>query len=393
MNCKLSTHIKLLPLMVFILCSMTLPALAQENCVKELKADIADISGVQRIVSENDNFLAILDTSDRTEVIKLVSRIAAIHRQTSPSGCSFSQYPVAIVNSKLVQIKSKTTGSLTNANFIKLLYKYVYALNPVQVEENLQGYAKLVELAPQNSYYAARLDHYKERIKLQKNRNEFVSRCLKEAAKDANIVDLKIKKDIYLFILKDSAPEKTTTEFLNRVAKLTPKPQKAFCLFFYDPELNRLGESCPSTYQKTLGNAESSLLMSHVQSIPSYKIDQNINGYKALKKLNPSSTLYTTKLRTYEAKRNGLKQFLNVKTSTGSNLFTKSNVKGSTLYVTVNSDALNNNSKKSLNSFYGMLSSYYSHSGSPYLKCMIKDSAGSTLGKIQCNKKGQCSFQ
>ncbi|OEU68882.1 MAG: hypothetical protein BA863_05295 [Desulfovibrio sp. S3730MH75] len=393
MNCKLSTRIKLLPLLVFILCSMTLPALAQEDCAKELKAELTDISGVQTVVNENGNLLAILSTSDRTKVIKLVSRIAVVHGQVSESGCSFSQYPVAIVNSQLGQAKSKTTGNLTNADFIKLLYKHVYALSPVQVDENFKGYAKLAELAPQNSYYAARLAHYKERVALQKDRNEFISRCLKESVKDANIVGLKIKKDIYLFILKDGDPKKTATEFLDKVAKLTPKPKKDFCLFFYDSELNRLGESCPAEYQKNLGNAESSLLRNYVQSIPSYKIDQNINGYKALKKLNPASTLYTTKLRAYEIKRNGLEKFLNVKTSTGSNLFTKNTVKGSTLYVTVNNDGLNKYSKKSLKTFYGMLSSYYSHSGSPYSKCMIKNSAGSTLGKIQCNKKGQCSFQ
>ncbi len=393
MNCKLSTRIKLLPLLVFILCSIALPALAQEDCAKELKTELMAISGVQSVINENENLLAILDTSERTEVIKLVSRIAAVHSKNSDTGCSFSQYPVAIVNSALGQAKSKTSGNLTNADFVKLLYKHVYSLSPVQVEENFKGYTKLAELAPQNSYYAARLAHYKERVELQKNRNEFVSRCLKEAAKDTNIIDLKIKKDVYLFILKDGEPQKIASEFLDKVAKLTPKPKKEFCLFFYDSELNRLGESCPAEYQKTLDNAESSLLMSHVQSIPSYKIDQNVNGYKALKKLNQSSTLYTTKLRAYESKRNGLEKFLNVKTSTGSSLFTKNSVKGSTLYVTVNSDTLGKSSKKSSKTFYDMLSSYYSYSGSPYSKCMIKDVSGSTLGKIQCNKNGQCSFR
>ncbi|SDK42504.1 hypothetical protein SAMN05660337_0407 [Maridesulfovibrio ferrireducens] len=376
----------------FILLTAT-SAFAQDGCDNLLKTELTNIPGVQTTIQENGKFLTILATSDKAESIKIASRITALHSRTSSTGCDFNSFPIAVFNSNLLSVKTKTADNLSNADIEKLLYKHVYALSPVQVDENLKGYTRLAELFPLNSYYAARVEHYKERSDLQKTRNNFIKKCLREAAKDKNIRDLKINRDVYLFITDDDTPQKTSLAFLDKVEKITPRPKKELCLFFYDSELNRKGDSCPAEYQQNLGNTEETLLMNYVQSIPSYRIEQNINGYKALKKLNPASTLYTSKLDSYESKLRGLNNFLNIQTSSGEKLFLKNILRGSTLFVTLDDKAIEGKSRKSLKSFYSALNSYYAYSGSPYQRCMLKSQTGATLGKIQCTKNGRCRFK
>ncbi len=378
-------------LVIFILFAST-AAFAQSDCENLLKTKLEALPGVQSTVQDNGKFLAILSTSDRAETIKTVSRITAIHSRTSPAGCDFKAFPIAILNSNLLSVKSKTGRDLRNTDIAKLLYKHVYELSPLQLEENLKGYTRLAELSPRSSYYAARVAHYQERINLQQDRIKFINQCLKEAAKDKDIIDLKINRDVYLFITAGNTPQKTALNFLDKVAKITPKPKKDLCLFFYDSNVIRKGESCPQEFQETLGSTEEALLMSYVQSIPSHLITQNINGYKALKKLNPTSALYAAKLKSYESKLVGLNRFLNIKTASGQKVFLANSSKGYTLFVTLNDKAVEGKSTSSVESFYNALNSYYTHSGSPYLRCTFKSQSGATLGSIQCTKNGQCRF-
>ena len=365
---------------------------AQNDCEISLIAELKNIPSIQTIIQNDDKILTILSTSDKTESIKSVSRIAALYSRTSTTDCDYKTFPIAVLNSDLISVKSKTSNGLKKSDIEKLLYKYVYGLSPLQLEDNLQGYTRLAELSPGNSYYAARVVHYKERIDLQNDRINFINQCIKEAAKDKSILDLKINRDAYLFITANDTPQKTALAFLDKVAKITPKPKKELCLFFYDSNLNRKGDSCSEASLESLGNIEESLLMSYVQSIPSQRISQNINGYKALKKLNPTSALYAAKLKSYESKLVGLNRFLNIKTASGQKVFLANSSKGYTLFVTLNDKAVEGKSTSSVESFYNALNSYYTHSGSPYLRCTFKSQSGATLGSIQCTKNGQCRF-
>ncbi|SMF25870.1 hypothetical protein [Desulfovibrio gilichinskyi] len=366
---------------------------AQNDCEISLITELKTIPSIQTIVQDDDRILAILSTSDKAESIKSVSRIAALHSRASAAGCDYKTFPIAVLNSNLLPVKSKTSKDLQNSDIEKLLYKHVYKVSPLQLEENLKGYTRLAELSPGNSYYAARVAHYKERIDLQNDRINFINQCIKEAAKDKSILDLKINRDAYLFITANDTPQKTALAFLDKVAQITPRPKKELCLFFYDSNLNREGDSCPQEFLESLGNTEESLLMSYVQSIPSQLINQNINGYKALKKLNPSSSLYSAKLESYESKLAGLKRFLNAQTASGQKIFLADTAEVYTLLLTLNDKALEGKSDTAVESFCNELSRYYEYSGSPYPKCSLKTQAGVVLGKIQCTRSGQCRFE
>lgn len=380
-------------IITFLVLFTATPSFAQNDCEILLKKELKSLPSIQTIVQDGNRFLAILSTSDKADTIKSVSRITTLHSRTSPAGCDFKTFPIAVLNSNLISVKSKTSDGLQNSDIEKLLYKHIYGLSPLQLEENLQGYTRLSELSPHNNYYIARIAHYKERIDLQNDRIKFINQCVKEAAKDKDILDLKINRDAYLFITANDTPQKTALNFLDKVAKITPKPKKELCLFFYDSNLNRKGESCPQEDLKTPENTEESLLMSYVQSIPSNLINQNIKGYKALKKLNPTSALYAAKLESYESKLTGLNRFLNIQTASGQKVFLTNTSKVHTLVVTLNDKTLEGKSDTAIKAFYNELSSYYAYSGSPYLRCMLKSQSGANMGIIQCTKNGLCKFE
>lgn len=369
-----------------------LPVFAQEDCSSIFKAELENLSGIKAVAQNQSGFLAILDSADKTDSIKAVSLIKNLRSNTSIDQCDFSGTAVAVLNSDLNQVKSSTSSSLKTGDITKLLYKYVYDLSPIEVDENLKGYERLSQLSPQNSYYAARKEHYIKRVELINARKEFMNQCLKGIRKDKNILDLKVKKDFYLLVTATKTPLKTAQNFLNKISKSTPRPDKNICIMAYSHDLAIKKTSCPAEYKKNLDSVEEELLMRHVQSVPSYQIQKNINGYKILKGLNPSSTLYTSKLDSYEAKQQGLNKFLGINSAAGRKIFNKSSAKGSILFATVSSSALNGKSESANRKLFQTLTAYYSHSGRPYKKCVLKNNAGTTLGTITCNKNN-CRFK
>ncbi|CCO22887.1 hypothetical protein [Maridesulfovibrio hydrothermalis] len=384
--------VRLILITLFILIVTALPALAQDDCPSIFKAELENLPGIKSVVQDQNGFLAILDSAEKIEATRKVSSIKALRKKTNPGQCDFSGVAVAIMDSNLQLVKSSTDSALNRDDVTKLLYKYVYDLSPVEVEENLKGYERLSERSPQNSYYAARKKHYIKRINLIKARNEFIAQCLKEARKDKSIVDLKVKKDFYLFVTATENAAETAAAFLEKVVATTQKPEKKLCVIAYSKDLSSKETNCPDEYKKNLVETEEELLMRHVQSLPSYQIQRNINGYKALKALNPNSTLYTRKLAAYEIKLQGLNKFLNISFVNGNRVFTKSSSKGSTLFASVNKEALKGKSQSAKLKLFKTLAAYYAHTGKAYPRCVLKNSAGKTLGTISCGKT-RCSFR
>ncbi|WP_027720557.1 hypothetical protein [Maridesulfovibrio zosterae] len=376
---------------ILILIFTAMPVMAQEDCSSIFKTELESVPGIKAVVQDQNGFLTILNSDNKTDVIKAVSAIKNLRKSNQVKQCDFSGVAVVIMDSNFELTKS-ATSTLNKTKISKLLYKYIYALSPVEVEENLHGYEKLSELSPQNRYYAERIKHYTKRINLIKSRNNFITKCLSEIRKNKNIADLKIKKDFYLFITETETPLASAEKFLNKMAKSTPKPDKDLCIISYSKNLEKKETSCPAEYENDLANNEEELLMHHVQSIPSYKIQENINGYAALKKLNPSSTLYTGKYEAYKAKQKIFDKFVHIKTAAGNNIFTKTNPKGSILFATINNNAVNGKSKSTNKRLFETLASYYQRAGSPYPKCVLKNTSGETLGIISCNKNG-CNFK
>lgn len=376
---------------LFILIISTLPAFAQEDCPDIFKAELENISGIDKVVRNQSGFLAILKKGSKKQAVSVVSKINKLRKKKSGE-CDFSGVAVAVIDNEYEQIKSASSTTMSKKEMTKLLYDHVYKLNPVQVEENLKGYKKLSELAPQNSYYKSRKEHYTKRAELVKTRAQYITRCLKECSKDKNIVSLKIKRDFYLFVVNGDTPLKTAEAFMDKIAQETPRPGKKMCVIAYSANLASRQTSCPVEYQEILNSNEEKLLMRHVQSLPGYKIQQNINGYKALKELAPHSTLYTKKLTAYESKQQGLDKFLNLKMASGKKLISKKINRGSTLYATLTKEALNGKSTFANRKLFRLLTDYYATSGYAYKKCVLKNSAGKTLGTISCGNS-KCSFR
>ncbi|NDV23970.1 hypothetical protein [Desulfovibrio sp. JC022] len=379
---------------LFSLCILiisALPVFAQEDCPDLFKAELENISGVDTVIRNQSGFLAILKDTSRKKAVSVVSNINKL-RKNETGECDFSGVAVAIMDSELDQIKSKSSASLSKSELTKLLYDYVYKLSPVQVEENLKGYEKLSELAPQNNYYKARKKHYAKRAELVKARAQYIARCLNDSSKDKSILNLKIKRDFYLFVVAGDTPLKTAEAFMDKIAQETPRPEKKMCVIAYTADLNTRQTSCPVEYQELLNSNEEELLMRHVQSLPGFKVQQNINGYKALKKINPNSTLYTKKLSAYESKQEGLQRFLNLRTVSGEKLVSKNSNRGSTLYATISNEALAGKSTSANRKLFKLLTEFYATSGYAYKKCVLKSSAGKTLGTISCGNF-RCTFR
>ncbi|HAS90320.1 MAG TPA: hypothetical protein DCS48_13645 [Desulfovibrio sp.] len=378
-------------LALFILIVSALPAFAQDNCPDIFKSELENISGVDTVVQNNGGFLAILKEGRKAKAVSIVSQINKL-RKNNIGECDFSGVAVAVMDSNLDQVKSSSSASMSKSDITKLLYDHVYKLSPVQVEKNLRGYEKLSELAPQNSYYKARKKHYSNRAELVKTRAEYIARCLKDFSKDKSIIDLKIKRDFYLFVVAGDTPLKTAEMFMDKIAQETPRPEKKMCVIAYSADLGSRQTSCPVEYQEMLNPNEEELLMRHVQSLPGFKVQENINGYEALKKINPNSTLYTKKLAAYKSKQQGLKRFLNLHIASGEKLISKSSNRGSTLYATINREALNGKSASAHRKLFKLLTDYYGTSGYAYKKCVLKSPTGKTLGTISCSKS-RCSFK
>ncbi|WP_419781421.1 hypothetical protein [Maridesulfovibrio sp.] len=376
---------------LFIMILSALPAFAQEDCSELFKAELENLSGVESVIRNKSGFLAILDNSNRKKAVSIVSKINKL-RKSGNGQCDFSGTAVVVMDDNFDQIKSVSSNALSKNEITRLLYDYVYKLSPVQVEENLKGYQKLSELAPKDKYYKARVEHYTNRSELVKTRAEYIARCVKEFPKDKKILNLKVKRDFYLFVVAGNTPLKTAQKFMDRVAKEIPRPDKKMCVIAYNADLNSRQTSCPAEYQQMLHSNEEELLMRHVQSLPGYKVQQNINGYTALKKLNPSSTLYTKKLDIYEEKEIGLQRFLNLRTASGDKLISRSSNRGATLYATISKQALDGKSDSANHKLFRLLTDYYAVSGYAYKKCVLKDSVGKTLGTISCDKS-RCTFK
>ena len=368
-----------------------LPAFAQEDCSDLFKSELENISGVESVTQNKSGFLAILDNSNRKKAVRVASKINKLRKQENGQ-CDFSGVAVAVMDKDFGLIKTISSKSLSKKDLSRLLYDYVYKLSPVQVEENLKGYQKLSELDPTNKYYIARIKHYTDRSELVKTRAEYIARCLKEFPKEKNILNIKVKRDFYLFVVAGETPLITAQEFMDKVAKETPRPDKNMCVIAYNANLSKRQTSCPAEYQQMLDPNEEELLMRHVQSLPGYKLQQNINGYAALKKLNPSSTLYTKKLDAYEVKAKGLQRFFNLRTVSGEKLISTSSNRGGTLYTTISKQALDGKSESANRKLFRLLTNYYEISGYAYKKCVLKNTGGKTLGVISCNKSG-CTFK
>lgn len=376
---------------LFILMISIFPAFAQENCPDIFKAELENLSGIDAVVQNDNGFLAILKDGNRKKAVSIVSQINKL-RKKNTGECDFSGVAAAVMDSNLNQVKSSSSASMSKSDITKLLYDYVYKLSPVQVEENLRGYEKLSELAPQNSYYKARVEHYSKRAELVKTRAEYIARCLNDFSEDKSILNLKIKRDFYLFVVAGDTPLKTAEAFMDKTAQETPRPEKKMCVIAYSADLGSRQTSCPVEYQEMLNSNEEELLMRHVQSLPGFKVQENINGYEALKKINPGSTLYTKKLAAYKSKQQGLERFLNLHIASGEKLISKSSNRGSTLYATISKEALNGKSASANRKLFKLLTDYYAKSGYAYKKCVLKSSAGETLGTISCSKS-RCTFK
>ncbi len=377
-------------LLVFFITAV--PAFAQNNCPSLFKKKLENIPGVKTVEQDKNGFLTILDTSSRSGAAKAVSLIKKLRKNGSTNQCDFSGTAVSVLDRNLNQVKSGTDGALKKSDLSNLLYKYVYRLDPVEVEENLRGYNKLHELSPGNSYYAARIEHYENRIQLIKDRNNFIASAEQAVTKDKSIIDLKIKKDFYLFVAATDNPLAAAEKYLDKIGRQTPRPDKKICIIAYSQDLKTKEADCPAEYQNTLHSTEEELLMRHVQSLPSYLLEQNMNGYEALKKLNPSSTLYTKKLASYKARQLGLEKFIALNSASGKRIFAKTSQKGGTLYATVDESALNGRSGSANEKLFQLLTSYLQYSGGPVNKCVLKNSSGTTVGTITCTKSG-CSFK
>ncbi|WP_432738527.1 hypothetical protein [Maridesulfovibrio sp. FT414] len=380
-----------LPTLLFILFTV-LPASAQDDCASRFIGSLKQVSGVKAVEQTEKGYLAILDSSDKAQSIKAVSQIKALRKSGSNSRCDYSGTAVAVMNSNLDVIKSGTADALNKGNIATMLYKYVHDLSPVEVEENLRGYEVLCEMSPANSYYAARKAHYEQRIQLIKDRNEFIAKSEELAAKDRDIIDLKIKKDFYLFVTAGKTPLATAEKFLSAVAEKTTRPEKKFCIIAYSSDLETRESDCPEEYSDALHETEEELLMRYVQSLPGYLLQDNVNGYSALKKLNPGVTLYTKKLDAYSYKLDGLERFRSLRTATGNKLISKSSTKSSTLFATVSREALQGKSASANLKLMETLAQYYQQSGAPLDRCVLKDPSGTTLGTISCSNS-DCSFK
>lgn len=385
----MKARIILIALCIFFV--SVLQVFAQEDCSSIFKAKLENVDGIKAVTKDQSGFLAILDSTNKSGAIKIASLVKKMRNDGSVSQCDFSGIAIALMNSDFDLVKS-STSSLKKSEITKLLYKYVYDLSPIEVDENLKGYEKLSELSPQNSYYAARKEHYIKRVKLINARKEFISRCLKDVRKDKSILDLKVKKDFYLFVTGTDTPLKTAQSFLDDITKSVARPDKKICIIAYSKDLAVKETSCPEEYKENLGSTEEELLMRHVQSIPSYKLQKNITGYSILKKFNPSSTLYISKLDSYKKRLHGLNKFLGISSASGEKVFSKSSTKGATLFATVNRDVLKGKSESANRKLFQTLTAYYSHSGKPYRKCVLINSGGITLGTISC-EKNSCSFR
>ncbi|WP_320006972.1 hypothetical protein [Maridesulfovibrio sp.] len=375
---------------LFILFS-TLPAFAQEDCSDQFKTELEHISGVEAVTQNKSGFLAILDNSNHKKTVTITSKINKLRKKRNGQ-CDFSGVAIAVIDNNFESIKNVSPKTLSNKDLAGLLYNYVYKLSPVQVEENLKGYQKLSELDPEEKYYKSRIEHYTNRSELLKTRAEYIARCLKDYPKDKDILDLKIKRDFYLFVVAGETPLKTAEKFMDKIAEEIPRPEKKMCVIAYNADLSNRETSCPDEYRPMLDSTEEELLMRHVQSLPGYKVLQNINGYAALKKLNPGSTLYTQKMDAYRAKEKGLQHFFNLRTVSGDKLISTNSNRAGTLYATINKQALEGKSESANHKLFRLLTDYYAVSGYAYKKCVLKNSGGETLGTITCNKSG-CTFK
>ncbi|WP_320171428.1 hypothetical protein [Maridesulfovibrio sp.] len=382
---------RLILLAILAILSTAQPLFAQQDCPAVFSERLEKISGIKAVEQSDTGFLAILDSDSRTTSIKIISQIKALRKKDSGK-CDFSGTSVCMMDKDFNMIKGGMDSGLKRKDIAGLLYKYVYALNPAEAEENLRGYEKLCELAPANAYYAARREHYGKRVRLIKDRSEFIAACQKMARADKKILDLKINRDFYLFITSTETPLATAEQFLEKVAKTTPRPDKKVCVIAYNSDMDKRESACPAEYSAALAGMEEELLISHVRHLPGYMILKNVNGYAALQKLNPTFKFYAQKHAFYSAKRDGLEKFGNLNTATGSSLFTRTSSRGDTFFATVNPAAIKGRSQSANMQLYKTLADYFQHCGSPLSKCVLKDPAGNTLGTIHCGKNG-CSFR
>ncbi len=83
---------------------------------------------------------------------------------------------------------------------------------------------------------------------------------------------------------------------------------------------------------------------------------------------------------------------MNLYINSGEKLISKSSNRGATLYATINSNALDGKSASANLKLLKLITDYYAASGYAYKKCVLKNSAGKTLGTISC-ANSRCTFK
>lgn len=366
-------------------------ALAQV-CSQAFVSAVSSIEKVEKVTGEKGVFLAILDTNDRKQALKIRAAVKTILKSHAGT-CDFSDNRVVMVDNSFQRLGKGFPAPVSDRELEDRLYNYVYGLSPVDVDTNLKGYQELVRLSPANNYYKARLEHYKNRKELYQARKVFTREALKAAGRDERIEDLKLQREFCLIVTDTETPVQTANRFMKEVLKKVPALKRKPCIFIYGPDLKKAGEDCPEWANSAkAAKAEARLLRSYVLGLPSYEIRKNLAGYKELSRMVPRSSLYKSKVDFYSSKLNGLEKFSALETVSGSPLFKTSGRNGAQYQVELSRNVLQGLSGKAEGALYKSLASYYQHNGAPLSRCEVfRD--GRKAGVISCDRNGRCSFK
>lgn len=363
-------------------------------CSNAFISAVSSIKTVKNFSGENNTYLAVINSDSRKDALKVRTEIKKILDNKSGT-CDFSPYKVVIVSSSYKRMDEGFPKPVSDTDFEKLLYAYVYSLDPVDVESNLNGYEALTALNPSNSYYKARLEHYQGRQELHKSRKEFIAEALRMAKTDRTISDIRMLREFCLIITAEGSddPMKTAQTFIENVHKKVPELTKSPCLFVYDADLNKAGEECPEWAESAQADQmETTLLLAYVKALPSFELKQNLDGYKVLSKAMPDSSFFKEKIKYYSSRIDELKKFADIESATGNKIFKSTRRKAASFVVELSDGSIKGLSDSDLTSLYNALASFYEYNGAPLSRCEIV-AAGKTVGYINCSQSGKCRFQ
>ncbi|WP_027178358.1 hypothetical protein [Maridesulfovibrio bastinii] len=379
-------------LSAIIILTLIIPSTSfAQVCSNAFVSAASSISAVSNFSGEKGLFLAVLDSNKKTDAVKCKTAIKKIMQKKSGT-CDFSDYRVVIIYQNFNRAGEGFPKPVKDSDFEKLLYAYVYSLNPADVQSNLKGYRALLKLNPSSSYYKARLAHYEGRKELHQARKEFISKAMKMAVVDNTIIDIRMNREFCFIVTASGDPMKTAAAFINKVKAEVPDMSKDPCIFVYDSDLKKAGEACPQwTDSEKADQEEMILLLSYVKSLPGFELEKNMNGYKALSKMQPNSSFFKNKIKFYSKKLHDLESFSQIKSAAGNPVFIKHARKGAIYTVEIDDNAVKGLDGKALEAFYNSISSFYEFNGAALNRCLVS-AHGQVAGTITCNKKGHCTF-